>query len=356
MVNDKDTVAEAVVLFDIGKSYFVSSSSGLKLFFERITRIKIFKEAGLKYGEIEIPYYVDNEGLELVFDIEGTTYNYADDKLNKSVVDKKLIFEEKKTEHWYLKKFALPDVKKGSIIEIKYTLETPYFFNLRDWEFQWRIPVVYSQYEVRMIPFYSYSFILQGAGSFDVQNSYQDIGLKKILAGLEYNDMVHIYGMKNLPAFRDESFITSINDYIIKLDFQLSKVHHTNGVITEIMSTWPKLIDDLIKNQDFGKYSKSAQKEAKKILTTLNIENANQEVKLETIVNYIKSNYNWNGNYDKFAYKTIKDFLKEKTGNSANINLFLYSLLSASGLEVYPVIISTRNHGKIPVERRYFIC
>ena len=41
----KDTEAEAVVLFDFGKSYFVDSETGFDVVFERKKRIKILSEA-----------------------------------------------------------------------------------------------------------------------------------------------------------------------------------------------------------------------------------------------------------------------------------------------------------------------
>ncbi len=50
----KDTEAEAVVLFDIGKSSFLSTDNGLVIIFERKRRIKILKESGITYAEVDI--------------------------------------------------------------------------------------------------------------------------------------------------------------------------------------------------------------------------------------------------------------------------------------------------------------
>ncbi len=83
-------------------------------------------------------------------------------------MDNSTIFEEKVNDHWRVKKFALPDVKEGSVIEYKYKIISPYFFNLHDWDFQQRIPVIYSEYTTAMIPFYEYTYIFQGASKFDV--------------------------------------------------------------------------------------------------------------------------------------------------------------------------------------------
>ncbi|HEX3010393.1 MAG TPA: hypothetical protein VHO90_22565, partial [Bacteroidales bacterium] len=68
---------------------------------------------------------------------------------------------------------------------------------------------------------------------------------------------------------------------------------------------------------------------------------------LEHIVNFVKANYSWNGNLGKYASKSLKEFQKEKTGNGANINLFLAGLLRGAGFEAFPVLISTRGNGTV---------
>ena len=53
------------------------------------------------------------------------------------------------------------------------------------------------------------------------------------------------------------------------------------------------------------------------------------------------------GRNRKYTEKSLKKFQNEKNGNSAEINLFLVGLLRGVGLEANPVLISTRDHGKI---------
>lgn len=43
----------------------------------------------------------------------------------------------------------------------------------------------------------------------------------------------------------------------------------------------------------------------------------------------------------------LKDFLKQQSGNTGNINLLLAGLLKSEGIEAYPVILSTRGNGTI---------
>lgn len=346
-----DKEAEAIVLYDIGNSYFVrGASSPFNVYFERKTKIKILTNAGLDFANVEIPFYQEGDIYEQVVDLEANTYNFENGRLTVSKLDLKNCYDEKLNDSWTQKKFAMPDVREGSVIEYRYKIISPYVFNLRDWYFQWKIPVLQTQYQVKIIPFYEYSFILQGTTKLDHQTSYVESGLEEQFGGVSYKKMVYEFGMDNVPAFRDETLITSREDYIIKLDFQLSKVTQTSGISNTIITTWPEMIKALLKNDYFGKYTDKVEKSADKIFDIESLNGKNDLEKVKSIISFVKAGYNWNGEKTKFASKSLKDFLDEKTGNTGNINLFLTGLIRASGIEAYPVILSTRDHGKIKLD------
>jgi CRISPR/Cas system-associated endoribonuclease Cas2 len=344
---DKDPSAEAVVIYDIGKSRFIRNDDGFHVIFERRMKIKIFTKAGLKWAQNSIAYYEENRKLEQITELKGNTYNFENGQLKISALDPKNAYNEKYNEHWYNKKFAMPDVKEGSVIEISYTIDSPYLFNFRNWEFQNKIPVMYSEYTTIMIPFYEYTYIFQGATKFDDFKSNEVVSTSSPFNRIEYKDMSYCFVMKDLPAFKDESFITSADDYIVKLDFQLAAIHQTDGSNQPIMTTWPKLSQDMIDHDLFGRFSNSSKKKCKEIVDTMQLATKPALEKAKSIEHFIKSNYNWNGHSDKFTTKSVKEFLTSKTGNCADINLFLTGMLNAAGIEAYPVIISTRSNGKI---------
>jgi hypothetical protein len=348
---DKD--AEALVLFDIAKSYFVRKESSFDIVFERTTRIKVLSEAGIKWAEVEIPFYQEGGIYEKVYDIEAYSYNYENGLIDKTPLNISNTFNEKINNYWNVKKFAVPGVKEGTIIEYRYKINSQYKFNLRDWEFQWKIPVVYSEYEVKMIPFYEYSFLLQGATKFDSQTSYVDKQSSHQFGSITFQDMVHKYIMKDIPAFNNEEFITSINDYIIKIDFQLSKINYPNGSIVDIITTWEDMNKELLKHNDFGKYARKSEKLASKLFKAKNLALNDDREKFENVMEYVKGNYNWDKSNGKYASKTPKKFVEEKYGNSADINLFTIGLLNASGIAAKPVLISTRENGKIKYDYPY---
>jgi hypothetical protein len=343
----RDKEAEAIVLYDMAKSYFYRMENTFDVVFERKTRIKILSEAGIKWAEVEIPIYKEGDIYEEIFDIEAYTYNFENGVIKKLKLDVSNTYTEKLNKYWYVKKIALPNVKVGSIIEYRYKINSQYLFNLRDWEFQWKIPVVYSEYQVRMVPFYEYTFLLQGADKFDSHSSVIDRGISRHYGSITYQDVVNKFVMKDVPAFKSEDFITSINDYIIKLDFQLSRIIYPEGGIVEIMTTWEKMIKELSKHKKFGKYVKRSKKLTSKLIKKEIEKIETESEKFNFVLDYVKRNYKWDGSYGKYASKTPKKLTKEKLGNCADINLFTIGLLNGVGIKATPVIISTRNNGKI---------
>ena len=344
----EDTSANALILYDIGKSEFIyDDTEGFKLITEHSRKIKIFNQTGFEHAEIEIPFYRKEKKGEEVYDITAVTYNYENGKIVETRLDPERIFTEKKSEFWQVKKFAMPAVKENSIIEYKYKLRSPYFTAYQDWEFQQEIPVRYSKYLALMNPFYTYVWYLQGTVPLDYHNSYKDSGLPKYVGSIDYKELVYEFVIRDVPAFNDETFITSKNDYIGKINFQLSQINHYNGATENVITTWEKLNSDLLKESSFGKFLKASEKKTKAITEELNLTGSGPLKKIETIVEYVKSNYEWNGYNGYIPYGNVKEFLDSKTGAAADLNLFLTALLRNSGIESYPVLLSTRDHGKI---------
>lgn len=344
---EKDKDAEALVIYDLGKYYFQGDNTrGFLLRMEKRIKIKILKQAGVKYANFEIPYYMEGMDWENIEDIKATTYNFEDGQLKKTELINKNIFEEKINENLQVKKIALADVREGSVIEFSYKVSTPYFFNMRKWDFQGSIPVIQSQLKYRAMPYYEYTYILKGANKLDEMTS-KTLNDEIRFGRLVYKEVEYTFGMKDIPAFRDEEFITSAQDYMISLNFQLSKIYYPTGGKREIMTTWPAMCDDFLKNSDFGKYIRNSEKEGKKVIATLDLTDKPVIDKIDIITQYVKSKYNWDGNNGKYAQVGLSDFLKQQKGNVGNINLFLVGLLQAAGVDVYPVVLSTRKNGAI---------
>ena len=347
---ENDSEAEAVVIYEKGEIYFNAKDYERRFFLyqEKSAKIKILKAKGLDYATMEIPLYKDSGDKEYLEKIEGTVYNYDNGVLTKTILKKSNIFDEKINDDFTVKKIAFSDVREGSVIEYKYIVKSPFFFQTRSWNFQKKIPVIHSHLKYRAIPFFEYTYLLKGTNEFTKYSSsakYDEITVSDI----KYREIHFDFEIDSIAAFRDENFISSTKDYLISMDFQLSKVYNfkndTKG--KEIMSTWAQLCKGLLKDDNFGKYITNSEKEAKKILPTLDIESLSLLEKTKKITDYVKKMYSWDGNNNKYTNDKLSDFLKLKKGNTADINLFLVGMLKAADIEVNPIIFSTRNNGTV---------
>ncbi len=341
---DFEPDAPAVILFDKAEAKFIRETDGFVIHFKRHKRVKIFNEAAFQYGEVSIPLYQNERDMETISNIQATTYYYNGKTIEKTELDPQNVYKEPINKYWYQKKFALPNLQEGCVIDYTYTVCSPYMFQLPDWEFQSDIPTIYSEYTTYMIPFYSYRYRAQGFSNFDVFNK-EDAGFERDFLNTKFKDLKITFALKNISSFKDESFISSKEDYIKKIDFQLYEYNSPYGVTTKVMTDWPGLTKEFLDYTTFGKYIKKAEKIGTKEFSHL--ASLSQDEQIDAVLDYIKSNYKPNGIINKYASKSIKEFTNQKTGNTANINLLALGILKSLGINAKPVLISTRDHGKV---------
>ena len=131
-----DTSAGAVVLKEFGEAY-ISNGENYNLIFTYHVRIKILNKNGLDYSDIEIA--LDKDGVnrqERILDVRASSFNIEDGRIKEEIVQQKNVFTEDRHKYLSVKKFAIPNVRVGSVIELLYTLESPFIYNFRTWEFQ----------------------------------------------------------------------------------------------------------------------------------------------------------------------------------------------------------------------------
>ena len=93
-------------------------------------RIKIYNDKGEGYGEFDIKAYIGDRESEKVSGIKAFTYNEIGGQIEKTKLEKDDIFKEKSNSRWTATKFAMPKVKSGSIIDVKYSTTSPFFWNM----------------------------------------------------------------------------------------------------------------------------------------------------------------------------------------------------------------------------------
>ncbi len=362
---DKDPDAVAVVLYDVGNTRFnYNQSKGFQHIYERTTRIKILRKEGYDYSNVEVPYYVTSGAKEQISAIKASTYNLENGKEVEIKMEKNAIFEEKIDKHWRVTKFTLPGVREGSVIEYTYEVTSDFLFSLPEWEFQWDIPVVWSEYNLATPEYFRYVQIGQGYDPYDIQErdnktraisflySYDASSDSRVVnkrtasETVNYQDHTWRWVQKEVIAYQEEPYSPAREDLINKIEFQLASVSYPGAQVEQILPSWGKLAKEMIEDEDFGKFVKKGNA-VKDIVAAETANLTDDKARIEVLQNYVKSNFRWNEYYRIYASQSVNDLLKTRLGNSADINLLLTLLLREAGINAHPVIISTRDHGKI---------
>jgi len=146
----KDSVANAVYLYKSRRTYYeYNTSTGFNIITDVKQRIKIYNKKGFDYATFAINYYKPESGAkERVYSIKGHTYNLVDGKIEKTKLSKKSIFNERMNKYRVITKFTMPNIKEGTVVEIKYQIRSP--FSIDDLQFQYNIPVKKLVYKVEI--------------------------------------------------------------------------------------------------------------------------------------------------------------------------------------------------------------
>ncbi len=351
-----DTVADAEVLYDIGYAYF-EKTDRMRYVLRRKRRVQVFNKSGYDNGEVYIPYYTGRNYKEKLVNFQAVVYNVVDGKIEKQYFDKSVLYEQKINEWSSVKKFAFPNLKEGSIIEYSYKLLSPFVEIIDPWYFQEDIPVQQNYFSIQFPPNYQYIFLKSGDSIFDYE--HVSSGYRCIINGSHSPEAkIYEWGMKDVPAFKRESFMTTDKDYLFQIQFQLKRYGDEYGNNHKYIESWKIFNYKLIReSESFGLYVNAKKRNAKEILKTLNLDGLSKHEKAIRIDRYVKDNYIWDEEYGIYSSVTKSELQKTKTANVAGINLFLLSLLKAGDIEAYPVILSTRTHGlpyvAYPLVRQY---
>ena len=347
---DFDKGAVAVKLIDWGNTYYDRGTVGVSTFktvFEKRTRIKILKERGLAEADVKIPYYTHNND-ERILKLSAYTYNIdALGNIQTTEVKKSSIYPKRIDADYAEMIIAFPEVKVGSIIEYRYTMQRETMGQLRDWFFQGRIPVKYSQYQMKIPQFFRFSVQPSVIDSIEDKQEVIDESISADNGFIQTKSLKSSYIMRNLPGIKDEPFMGAAKDYMQRLEFQLSQIDYGNGNIVDLRLKWSDVIKELNQHADFGLQLEKTipgitplLEEAKKITVV--------EKKMQFIFNQVRNTISWNGEaYHIYTDNGIIKSWQNKTGNAADINLLLVKLLTDAGIKASPMLFSTREHGLV---------
>jgi hypothetical protein len=320
---DFEKGANAMVLFDKGE---INHNTAFSLIMLRHKRIKIFNDKGKEEASIHIEFLA--HGDELVQDVEAETINLNNHTIEYTPVDKKLIYTQKIDKNRKEIVFTFPNVKAGSIVEYQYKWRTPYSNNYPQWIFQSTVPTRYSEF--REGPRGGLHSIIKKGNIPLLKDTSFYIDEKDHKAG-----SYHLWTLSNVHSIKEEPYMTPMEDNVQMLLFQSG------------FSSWDWIGSNLIKDEDFGKQLDVKLKNENEIIARVNTLKTPDE-KISYLYSYVKNNIIWNNFNNVYTDEGVAKAWDKKKGNSAELNLILYHLLKEAGLDVNPIIVSTR--GKIDEE------
>lgn len=342
-----DSTAEAVVLYDLGNVSIDLSGNDLWLDFVHHVRIKIHKKSAYDRATVQIPTRRGINGQhEFVQEIEGYTYNLVDGQVVTDKLAKGGRFSEKASEQFWIEKFTLPNVREGSIIEYKYRVRTPFSvgYNPRTWQFQQDIPVNWSEYRITIPNYFYYKMMLGGYLALAInETKSRTVSLIHGYPNAQATD--YHFAVKNAPAFREEAYMTTEDDYLSKIDFELASYSLPDAMTKNVSVSWEALDRTLLEDADFGGQIKRAGflKETAKTLLSQHVDTL---ARIKAAYNFVRQQVKWNDESALWS-RSIKKVLDDKKGDAADINLLLIALLREMNVDANPVILSTRPHGRI---------
>ncbi len=367
-VYEADTNAGAVILFDFGKTYFEYNESlgRFQLHFDRHVRVKIFDKKEYGWADWSIPLRISGSSVEKLSELKGVTFNLENGKTEKSKLSGKNIYDEDVHEYLKRTKFAMPNVKEGSIIDIKYSITSDLIYYIHDWYFQYDIPVMWSEYTVEIPEYYIFKKIVSGYVPMSVyeNETKQDkvVLREKVRTGgqgfstaqthystseVEFQKEYYHFIAKDVPAFIEEQPMTSKENYISKAEFELSMIKPGYGTLSDYSTSWKAINKTLLNNTYFGAKIKSGGGFLKDEVERIMSEYPDEKSRMEAAYSFIKNRMEWDGFDSKYINTSLKDAYGKKTGNSADINLMLVLMLRKLGIDSDPVILKTRDEGFI---------
>lgn len=344
-----DTSANAVVLYEEGyTSFFFTDDFVLQT--EITERIKILKQEGVELATISAQYYVQGPKKERISDIEAWAYNLENGNIEKTKLDKKFIFDEKINDNVYQVKFAIPNVKAGSVIEYKYKRISPFYYNIPEWYFQrTSIPVIFSRYEAIIPEYFIYKIDTKGYEQIKAEEKQINQTIS-IVQGGESIRVPHtarnlVLTAENLPAMKDDNYVWNVRDYMSSVVFELAATNFPGSLYKSYSLSWEDIEKTLQANSEFVRSFTKKTSINEDIKQFENI--ADEKSKIEAIYSYVKDKVRWNGEYA--FYDNASDALKSGVGNNVQINGLIISALNSSGIKSYPVMLRRRSQGRLPI-------
>ena len=231
----------------------------------------------------------------------------------------------------------MPNIKEGSVIDVRYKIISPFYFMIDELKLQYDIPIKLINAEIKTPEGYNFSTKSKGYVNFFPSRS------SDWSSSLGMNMDVLSYSLKDVPALKDEIFVDNINNYRAGVLFELVSIEIPGLRSRYFAKSWGDVAKTIGSDDDY-KNELDKTNSFDDILDDFVSSNLPELDKMKKVFKYVKDNIQWNGVDGKQFHNGIRKTLKEKKGNTADINLTLVAMLRYVGLDANPLVISTKDN------------
>jgi len=354
----KDSLADAVYLHKSRETYFNHEHpDGWIIITDVYQRIKILSKDGLDYATVKINLYKSSKNEERVTKIKGFTYNAENGKLDSKKLKKNGVFNTEINEYWDETSITMPNVKVGSVIEIKYQIISP-FWKIDDLIVQEEIPTAHYFAKIRTVDYFKFKRKVKGnfiaspkdySGGRNVTVSYEQNTNSSLTQAtktgvINVTEFINEYEYKDVEALIEEPYVDNIENYRYSINYELASVKFPSSGLKKYSTTWEEVVKTIFDSKYFGDQL-SKTRFFKDDLALLKSNSKGQTELMNTVFDFVKNKMTWNEQNSKYSRDGLQKVYKANSGNSGDINLLLVSMLKEVGLDAYPVLLSTRAHG-----------
>lgn len=352
-----DSAAEAVYLYEAGSVKHEGNNQGWFSVIYKVHRriLLTSKNSFDDLSTVKIHLFEDGTAKEKIENLQAATYNLENGKVVQTKVDKNSIFKDKDGDYQVVK-FTFPNIKEGSIIEYTYTTNSPFYRYVPSWTFQGGYPELWSEFTIEQPQFFEFVVLNQGylKPVIDTTTITKDnfsvlipnaTGASRTVS-FSSGVVTHTWAFKDIPALKEESFVTTLDNHVERLEFQFSAERFPDQQPKTYLHDWYETVDQLMKNENFGAALNKENGWLKDDVKTAVNGETDPVKKAKNIYEYVRDNYTCTDNSARLLSQTPRKTVQSKKGNVVDINMLLITMLRVAGYNADPVLLSTRGHGK----------
>lgn len=351
-----DTAATAVVLYSKTRARYDLIANEFRLTYTYEVKIKVLKSEGTSCADIHIPFYSNEKNStmkESVTQIDASSYNLEGGKVVRTKMKRDLIFEERLNNKYMQIKFSIPAVREGTVFEYKYQVNSDFYYTINQWEAQKDIPVLLTQYDIIIPEYFKFNLDARGSHFLNPKDEAETLSFNLQFQGGQI-ETVNCSGRHlqftghQLPALRADNYVWCPDDFRSGVNFELRGIDFPGAIYKSFTHTWKEIDKMLLEDEDFGSLLKMKNPYREEMAMLPFHKLTNRHEKISAIYLYLKKKISWNNQYGLYGYE-VKKAIKNGTGNNAEINFVLMSMLRDAQIPCYPVVMSRKNLGILPL-------